>query len=238
MKMRADRPARQTPYLLIHPQAQERAFVMPAISRIVTRFVAIALILLAVAGCTMLKPAGMEMMESAVSVETAPVPVPGEVTVEVARARPAPLEGGNGGAFLTLLNGTDQPVRLLSAASDVAANVELHETVNEGGVMKMIPQPDGFEIPAGGSVVLQPGGKHVMLLGLVKPLVEGDSFPLTLNFDNGLVVELTVPVVAMTGMAPMGADAPMTGTVEMGSAGEMTATDAMTATDMMTGTQP
>lgn len=207
---------------------------MMASMRSALRFVVAALLLLVVAACAVPMPAATEGSMHAdaaagMAAEEPLAPVPGEVTVEVARARPAPLEGGNGGAYFTLLNGTDQPVRLLSAASDVAAHVELHETVDEGGVMKMIPQLDGFEIPAGGSVILQPGGKHVMLLGLVKPLAEGDAFTLTLTFDNDLVLDLDVPVVAMTGMPGMHA---------MGEGATMTDTHAMTATEMMTGTQP
>ena len=198
-------------------------------ARFSTRLVVMAVLLIAVAGCALPMPGAAQYMSNVVTAEAPPIVVPGEVTVEAARARPAPLVGGNGGVFLTLLNGTDAPVRLTSAASDVASHVELHETVNENGLMKMIPQPEGFEIPAGGSVILMPGGKHVMLLGLVKPLVEGDSFPLTLNFDNGKVVELTVPVVGMAGMsaAPPAED----GAAMMG-------TSAMTGTEMMTGTQP
>ena len=64
------------------------------------------------------------------------------------------------------------------------AAVELHESINDNGVMKMEPHPEGFEIPAGGTLELKPGGKHVMLLGLVKPLAVGDTIELTLNFEG------------------------------------------------------
>ena len=78
-----------------------------------------------------------------------PTPEPGKLTVVDVRARPAPLEGGNGAAFMTVLNGLDKAVRLASIAGDAAAAIELHETVNDNGVMKMEPHPEGFEIPAG-----------------------------------------------------------------------------------------
>ncbi|MGL4647965.1 MAG: copper chaperone PCu(A)C [Caldilineaceae bacterium] len=129
-----------------------------------------------------------------------PEPQPGLVTAEMVRARPAPLEGGNGAAFMVVLNGTDAPVRLQAAESEVAGAVELHETVDESGIMKMIPRPDGFEIPAGGLVELKPGGKHVMLLGLATPLEAGQSFSLTLRFDDGTTLPLSVPVVEMAEM--------------------------------------
>jgi len=54
--------------------------------------------------------------------------------------------------------------------------------------------------PAGEALQLQPGGKHVMLLGLAKPLAAGDSFTLTLNFDGSDPITVTVPVMEMSGM--------------------------------------
>lgn len=124
-----------------------------------------------------------------------PTPEPGKLTVVNALARPAPLEGGNGAAFMTVLNGLDKPVRLAGIAGTAAKAIELHETVNDNGVMKMEPHPEGFEIPAGGTLELKPGGKHVMLLELTKPLAVGDSVDLTLNFEGSEPITLTVPVV-------------------------------------------
>jgi copper(I)-binding protein len=134
-----------------------------------------------------------------------PAPEPGKLTVVDVRARPAPLAGGNGAAYMTVLNGLDAPVRLVSAASAAAEFVETHETVEEQGVMKMIMLPDGYEIPAGAALELRPGGKHIMLIGLTQPLNPGDSFELTLSFDNGESMTVTVPVVEMTMTMPMGA---------------------------------
>ena len=57
---------------------------------------------------------------------------------------------------------------------------------------------DAVALPAGGRVMLAPGGRHAMLLGLAAPLKEGASFPLTLRFDDGdsLVVRVAVGGVA------------------------------------------
>jgi len=154
-----------------------------------------------------LGPVGSMPMASGDSAAMAPAPQPeaGKLTVVDVRARPAPLTGGNGAAYMTVLNGLDAPVRLVSAASAAAEFVETHETVEEQGVMKMIMLPDGYEIPAGAALELRPGGKHIMLIGLAQPLNPGDSFELTLNFDNGESMTLTVPVVEMTMTMPMGA---------------------------------
>jgi copper(I)-binding protein len=170
---------------------------------------AVALLVFVLGGCTPVMPAGQQPMGEPAATAMPPVPTPeaGKLSVIDVRARPAPLEGGNGAAFLTVLNGLDVPVRLSSAAGDVAATIELHETTNVDGVMKMEPHPEGFEVPAGGVLMLQPGGKHVMLLGLVKPLATGDSFDLTLNFEGSDAVTVSVPVLEMTGA--------MTGTTGM-----------------------
>lgn len=161
-----------------------------------------ALLALLVAGCvTPLVPSGMPAESQEMPL---PAPQAGLITAENVRARPAPLEGGNGAAYMLLLNGTDASVTLQSAASDVSGVVELHETMaDDGGVMRMIPRPEGFEIPAGGVVELKPGGKHVMFIGLVAPLAIGYEFPLSLTFSDGTTLSLTVPVVEMAMPAGM-----------------------------------
>ncbi|MEJ5246537.1 MAG: copper chaperone PCu(A)C [Caldilinea sp.] len=158
------------------------------------------------AGCTMTPIQPMAPMAGADATATEPPlpePEPGKLTIVDVRARPAPLAGGTGAVYFTVLNGLDQEVRLVSASSPVANVVETHETVSENGVMKMIPLPDGYAIPAGEALVLKPGGKHIMLIDLVKPLQPGDEFNLTVNFDNGESFELTVPVLDMQMTMPM-----------------------------------
>jgi copper(I)-binding protein len=172
----------------------------------------LAVLTLALAGCTPVMPGGQPMdvgtmhgeMQGEMAAEMqAPTPEAGVLDVVDVRARPAPLEGGNGAAYMTVRNGLDTAIRLSSASGDVAGAIELHETTDDNGVMKMEPHPEGFEIPPGGVLELKPGGKHVMLLGLGKPLVVGDSFELTLNFDRSDPITLTVPVVEIQGMQDM-----------------------------------
>lgn len=151
-------------------------------------------------GCTAMEaPQSQEAEDAAASV----APEPGEITVMNARSRPSPVAGGNGAAYMMVLNGLEADVQLTSASTDVAEVVELHETVNDDGVMRMVPQPDGFTVPAGSVVELKPGGKHVMMIGLTAPLEPGDELELTLNFDNGETMTLTVPVTDMSGEMPM-----------------------------------
>ena len=170
--------------------------------RVVGWAIVVLLMGLFAAGCTtMVAP-----VENATEEMPAMAPEPGKITVMDARSRPSPMAGGNGAAYLVVLNGLDTDVQLTGAATAAADVVELHETVEDNGVMRMIPQPDGFTVPAGGSVELKPGGKHVMMIGLAKPLETGDEFELTLNFDNGESMTLTVPVADMSGEMPMNMD--------------------------------
>lgn len=160
---------------------------------------------LLLAGCVVVPIQPTMPMEGAEATATEPAlpePEPGKLTIVDVRARPAPLAGGTGAVYFTVLNGLDQNVRLVSASTSVASVVETHETVSENGVMKMIPLPDGYEIPAGEALVLKPGGKHIMLIGLTSPLQPGDEFNLTVNFDNGESIDLTVPVLDMQMQMP------------------------------------
>lgn len=174
-----------------------------SIYRLIVCLLALPLLL---AGCTTVPVQPMTSMAGADAMATEPAlpePEPGKLTIEDARARPAPLAGGTGAVYFTVLNGLDQDVRLVSASTSTANVVETHETVSENGVMKMIPLPDGYEIPAGEVLVLEPGGKHIMLIDVVQPLQPGDEFILTVNFDNGESIDLTVPVLDMQMQMPM-----------------------------------
>ncbi len=86
--------------------------------------------------------------------------------------------------------------RLLGATSDAAAGVQIHENRVEGATASMHPL-DGLDIPAGGYVELKPGGLHVMLLGLRRPLKPGDIVSVTLEFRVAGKLALEVPVRAL-----------------------------------------
>ncbi len=112
--------------------------------------------------------------------------------VEDAYAR---ASANSGAVFLTIVNHSDQPDRLLSATSDVAQRVELHTHKEDAnGVMQMLQVEEGFAIPGGGTTKLDRGGDHIMLMGLSRPLAQGDTVTLTLTFERGEVVTLDVPV--------------------------------------------
>ncbi len=94
--------------------------------------------------------------------------------------RPSP-EGGNSAAYLNLYNGTNHADTLLSIETDIAPEAEIHETFEQDGMTGM--RPAGEQIIAPDSnLELQPGGLHLMVIGLNRALAEGDSVSLNLEF--------------------------------------------------------
>lgn len=119
------------------------------------------------------------------------------IAVEDPYARATPAGALSGAVYMTLDNKTDAADRLIGAATDVAARVQIHEMSMANGVMQMRELANGLLIPAGESVALKPGGYHVMLIGLRKRLTAGETFPLTLTFEKAGNISVTVPIKAM-----------------------------------------
>lgn len=117
-----------------------------------------------------------------------------KITIVDPFARSSPMEGGTGGAFMKITNAGPAADRLASAAFAGAQTVELHETVDDNGVMKMRPHPEGWEVPGRGELVLEPGGKHVMLIGLKDELKADTEIELTLTFEKAGPITVKVPV--------------------------------------------
>lgn len=108
-------------------------------------------------------------------------------------------------AFGTLSNHGDTDLTVTSAAVDLsgtaaAAAIELHETVMDtSGNMTMRPIDGGFIVPAHGSLALEPGGNHIMLMGLASDLVAGDEVSLTLTLSDGSTLVVQAPAKDFTG---------------------------------------
>ncbi|WP_119167178.1 copper chaperone PCu(A)C [Algihabitans albus] len=101
-----------------------------------------------------------------------------------------------GAAYMLLTNEGSEPDRLIKASAEVAEAVELHTHLMEEGVMRM-RQVEAIEVEPGTPSALEPGGLHVMLIGLKQPLVAGESFPMTLTFEQAGEVTVEVSVEAM-----------------------------------------
>jgi copper(I)-binding protein len=110
-----------------------------------------------------------------------------------------PAGAAVGAGYMTISNGGGAAVRLTGGESAAAQRVEVHAMSMEGGVMRMRPIEGGLEIPAGGAVELKPGGMHLMLIGLKRPLAAGESVALTLTFSTGERIDAPLEVRAIGG---------------------------------------
>ena len=117
----------------------------------------------------------------------------GPISVIDPYARAVPPVVPNSAAFMTLKNDGETDRELVSASSPAAKTVELHTHINDEGVMRM-RQVASIAIPAGGEAKLQPGGLHVMLIGLHQPLEPGDMLSMELTFDDGSSAQIELPV--------------------------------------------
>lgn len=138
----------------------------------------------------------------------------GDIHIEHPYATPSLAGVTTGAAYLVALENTGKtPDKLVQATATVCASVEMHTmAVDAQGVMRM-RQVDAIALAPNASVKMVPGsGYHLMLVGLNRPLKDGDSFPMTLQFEHAGKVEVKVVVqpphasadmAGMPGMADM-----------------------------------
>lgn len=117
------------------------------------------------------------------------------IMVHDAWIRSAPPTANVLAGYMNIMNKSDRTRLLISASSKSFGKVEMHKTEMHGDMMKMIPQ-DKLEIPAGGNLLLKPGGYHLMLRSPKTVLKEGEQVKLELVFDNGVMVTVNAPVRA------------------------------------------
>lgn len=123
----------------------------------------------------------------------------GNIRVERPWARATPVKVG--GAYMTLRNNGAVADRLVKVASPLAEKAEIHETKVDGGMAMMRPV-GAVELKPRRSVQLKPGGLHVMLMGLRRPLEEGERIKLVLTFERAGTIEVEARVEKAGAAAP------------------------------------
>ncbi len=118
---------------------------------------------------------------------------PGERTlsVESVWARPASA-GANTAVYFLIKNPGSQPARLLAVQSEISGSSEIHQSSITGNQIARMEPRSFVDVPPRNEIRFEPGGLHVMLLDLERPIQEADRFDLTLTFE--VQGELTVPV--------------------------------------------
>ncbi len=120
-----------------------------------------------------------------------------QLTVQNARVRENIPPKKITAAYLVIQNSGPENA-LVAAQTDVAEVAELHVMIHDGDIMRM-KKIDRIPIPANGTTTLQPGGNHLMLIGLTHDLKSGDKVAITLTFADGQTQTLHAPVEAPSG---------------------------------------
>lgn len=131
---------------------------------------------------------------AAFSLTTPLVALAGPLEVRDAYAHATSTAQPVGAGFFTVAN-SGAADRLVSVSCTCSQTVEMHSMSMAGGVMKM-RKLEAIDVPSKGSVALEPGGMHLMLIGLKAPLAEGQEVPLELRFDKAGLIKTTIKVRA------------------------------------------
>lgn len=118
-----------------------------------------------------------------------------DATIEITKLRAfetTPVAKSAAG-YLTLTNSGDAPAHLSGVRADFA-NAMLHKSETKDGVTSMHHLHDGIVIPPGESAILEPGGLHLMFMGLTAPFVVGETRSVTLVFETLGEIEITLPI--------------------------------------------
>jgi len=128
----------------------------------------------------------------------------GDLTISQGWARATPRGAKVGGGYMTIKNEGSAPDSLVSASTDVAGKVEIHEMSMSNGVMKMRPLEKGLTVEPGKTVKLAPSGYHLMLMDLKSPLKQGEKVPVTLDFEKAGKVSVSLDVEGVGAQGPAG----------------------------------
>jgi copper(I)-binding protein len=115
------------------------------------------------------------------------------VTVDDAWGRTSPAVAANAAFYMVIEGGSDADT-LVSADTAACGLTELHVSVMNDGVMSMQHLPDGIDVPAGETVMLEPGSFHVMCIDRQQEFVAGASIPLTLEFAGAGTIDVNVEI--------------------------------------------
>jgi len=118
-------------------------------------------------------------------------PLFADLKMSDAWARATPPGMPMGAIYGVLTNTGDEQLEVAAISTPVARSAEIHQSIEIDGLMRM-REITPFFVPAGETVVLQPGSKHIMLMGIQAALKQGESFPLKLRLSNGDILDVEI----------------------------------------------
>jgi len=116
------------------------------------------------------------------------------IRLDNAYSREMPPSASNIAVYLTIRNVGSHGISLESISTEDAESAMIHRSTMENGMMAMEHLPELF-ISSRESVRLEPGGLHIMLEGLRRPLRAGNLIRMDLSFSNGVVLRVDVPIL-------------------------------------------
>jgi hypothetical protein len=125
----------------------------------------------------------------------------GDIYIRHPWARATPPGARVAAGYMEIRNSGKQADRVIGASTPHAERVEFHVMAHEGGVMKMREVPS-LEIPAGQRLTLRPGGLHLMMVGLKRPLAKDERIPLALRFERTGAIQVELRVQAADSTKP------------------------------------
>jgi periplasmic copper chaperone A len=128
----------------------------------------------------------------------------GSIDIQGGWVRATPNGARTGAAYLTIDNQGGAEDRLTGGTTTAASTMQIHEMKVENGVMSMREVTGGLALPAHAKTELKPGGYHIMLIGLAKPIAAGDDVVLTLHFAKAGDVTMQLPAKDASAMQTMG----------------------------------
>jgi periplasmic copper chaperone A len=126
----------------------------------------------------------------------------GNLVITQAWSRATPGGAQVAGGYLTIENKGSLPDRLLSGSTDAASRIEIHEIAMDKGIMTMRPIEGGLFIEAGKALKFEPGGWHLMFIGLAAPFREGEQISVSLAFESAGKVTVPFAVQGIGAHAP------------------------------------
>ncbi|WP_278234787.1 copper chaperone PCu(A)C [Isoptericola sp. AK164] len=144
--------------------------------------------------------AGCSTDDAAAEATSTGTPTTAADAVSIQDAWVKAADEGMTAGFGEITNGGEDELTIVAASTGAAAMIELHETAaDSSGEMSMTEVEGGFVVPAGDTLILEPGGHHLMLMDLADPIQAGDEVTFTLTFADDSTTELTATVKDFTG---------------------------------------
>jgi len=121
-----------------------------------------------------------------------------ELQVTEPWVREAPPTSRVSAGYLKLVNNRENKVTVTAISSPDFENAEIHRTVIEDGIARMLPVKQ-LDVPASSQLSLEPGGLHLMLFEPHRSLAEGETVTLVIHLENGNQMTILAPVIRKTG---------------------------------------